>query len=65
MKNCMREYRVTWEIDLTANSPKDAARLARDIQLDRDNLATSFEVQEIRPIVEITLHVESQKGENS
>ena len=38
------EFRVTWIIDLDADSSKDAARLAREIQLDRDSLATHFVV---------------------
>ena len=36
------EYRVTWIIDLDAESFEDAARLAREIQLDPDSLATHF-----------------------
>ncbi len=38
------EYRVTWTIDLDAKSFEDAARLAREIQLDKDSLATHFTV---------------------
>jgi hypothetical protein len=37
-------YRVRWEIDLDAESPLEAAALARATQLDPDNIATSFEV---------------------
>jgi len=40
------EYRVTWIIDLDAESFEDAARLAREIQLDPDSLATSFLVKD-------------------
>jgi len=40
------EYRVTWAIDLDAGSFEDAARLVRDIQLDRNSLATHFIVQD-------------------
>ena len=42
------EYRVTWIIDLDAESFEDAARLAREIQLDLDPLATHFIVQDRR-----------------
>ncbi len=38
------EYRVTWTIDISAESCEDAARLAREIQLDKDSLATHFTV---------------------
>ena len=42
------EYRVTWIIDLDAESFEDTARLAREIQLDPDSLATHFIVQDGR-----------------
>ena len=42
------EYRDTWIIDLDAESFGDAARLAREIQLDPDSLATHFIVQDCR-----------------
>ena len=40
----MKLYRVTWFIDLEAETPKAAAGLAREIQLDPENEATVFEV---------------------
>lgn len=40
----MNEYRITWEIDLHANTPEEAARAARAIQLRADSMATVFEV---------------------
>jgi hypothetical protein len=39
------EYRVTWEIDLQAGTPTDAAIEARAIQLDSANIASCFRVQ--------------------
>ena len=39
------EYRVTWVIDLDAESFEDAARLVRQIQLEPDSLATHFIVR--------------------
>jgi spore germination protein YaaH len=36
------EYRVTWLIDIDAESFEDAARLAREIQLDPESIATHF-----------------------
>ena len=38
------EYRVTWTIDLDADSPEDAARKALAIQRDPDSWATHFTV---------------------
>ena len=37
-------YRVKWEIDIDANSPRQAAIKALKIQRDRNSLATVFEV---------------------
>ncbi len=37
-------YRVIWEIDLDAEDPRQAARLARALQLSPDSLATFFQV---------------------
>jgi hypothetical protein len=41
------EYRVTWVIDLDTESFEEAARLAREIQLDPDSLATHFIVRDV------------------
>lgn len=40
----MREYMVHWSIELTADSPEEAARQALEIQRDPDSLATVFHV---------------------
>ena len=40
-----REFRVRWEIDLTADSPEAAARQALEIQRDPGFFATIFEVK--------------------
>ena len=40
-----REFRVRWEIDLTADSPEAAARQALEIQRDPGSFATIFEVK--------------------
>ena len=37
-------YHVTWEIDIGAASPKEAAEKALAIQHDPDSLATVFDV---------------------
>lgn len=48
------EYHVTWTIEVQASSSEEAARLARDIQLDPNSLATHFVVagedKAVRPI---------------
>lgn len=38
------EYSVTWRIELTASSPRDAAKQAHAIQRDAKSLATVFDV---------------------
>lgn len=38
------EFRVVWEIDLTADTPEEAAKKAQAIMLDPDSLASVFTV---------------------
>lgn len=38
------EYRVRWEIELDAKSPADAAKRAREMQLDPGAMVGGFEV---------------------
>ncbi|MFE6186469.1 hypothetical protein ACFQ6U_18800 [Streptomyces sp. NPDC056465] len=40
----MNSYRVTWEIDLEADDPEEAAHKALSIQRDPDSTATVFGV---------------------
>ncbi|MGB9886651.1 MAG: hypothetical protein ACPLRW_06600 [Moorellales bacterium] len=40
----MPEYRVVWEIDVEAESPDEAARLALQCVSDRTSIAHVFEV---------------------
>jgi len=40
----MPEYRVTWEIDISADSPLEAARQARLYQVKPDTTAVVFTV---------------------
>lgn len=42
----MKEFLVTWQIDIEAETPEDAAREAFRAQRDPDSIATVFEVQE-------------------
>lgn len=41
----MPEWRVSWDIDLEAESPEEAAKLALQIQRDPQSLATFFAVE--------------------
>ena len=42
----VRSYRVRWEIDIYANTPREAAQEARRIQRDPESTATVFAVDE-------------------
>jgi hypothetical protein len=39
-------YLVTWDIDVEADTPREAAMEARDIQLRSDSVATVFVVKD-------------------
>lgn len=43
----MPSYRVIWEIDIDAEDPNAAAKMAREIQLDNESIATVFGVAEV------------------
>lgn len=43
----MNHYIVSWEIDIQAPSPEEAARKALAIQRDRDSTATCFTVLKV------------------
>ena len=40
----MNSYRVSWEIDIDADTPREAAQKALDIQRDKESIATVFDV---------------------
>jgi len=44
----MNTYRVVWEIDIDAKSPKEAVKQALQIQRDSGSEATYFEVTNIK-----------------
>lgn len=44
----MKEYCVSWDIEVLALNARDAARKALEIQRDTDSLATVFEVTEVK-----------------
>ena len=39
-------YKISWEIDIEADTPEDAVRQALAIQRDPESLATVFEVRD-------------------
>lgn len=45
----MKQYLVTWVIDIEANSPEEAAEAALEIQRRADSTATVFDVREDVP----------------
>lgn len=49
------EYRITWTIDVSARSPEEAARKAREIQLRKDSIADVFEVRSGKDVHRIDL----------
>ncbi len=42
----MKTYHITWEIDIDAETPREAAEQALEIQRDANSLATVFSVKE-------------------
>lgn len=53
----MRPYRVSWEIDLDADHPFDAAVQAREMQEDGESTATIFTVTDTETGEEVVLDV--------
>lgn len=50
-------YTVTWDIDIDADSPEEAAKLALEIQRDPNSTATYFSVETFgRPGIPKTVH---------
>jgi hypothetical protein len=41
-------YRVSWHIEIEADTPREAAEMARGIQLDVGSVATCFIVDEVQ-----------------
>ena len=42
----MAQYLVTWEIDIDADNPEEAALIAKEIQIDPGSEAVFFTVKE-------------------
>jgi hypothetical protein len=50
-------YLVTWDIDIDADNPQDASKMAREMQLDSDSVATVFKVEDDNG-VKVTIDLE-------
>uniref|UniRef100_A0A6M3MAE3 Uncharacterized protein n=1 Tax=viral metagenome TaxID=1070528 RepID=A0A6M3MAE3_9ZZZZ len=55
----MVDYLVTWEIDIEAETPREAAVIARNIQIDPESYAKFFKVTE--PKSKVPSSFEDQK----
>jgi len=51
----MAEYLVVWKIELDADSPEEAAKEARRIQLDPESYATVFDITKTDEMLTIDL----------
>lgn len=47
----LTEFHVTWEITLSAATPVEAAKIALDVQRDKDSIATVFRVEEVNSLL--------------
>jgi hypothetical protein len=52
----MKEYRVRWEIDVSANTALDAADFARTVMQDKASEAQFFEVLEVEDGDVVSVH---------
>jgi len=60
----MASYLVTWEIDIEADSPQDAARQALAIQRDAESSAICFTVTHQTTQTKIAVDLENPEEEN-
>lgn len=51
----MPTYRVTWEIDIDADSPRAAAERAQEMMRDPESIATVFKVEDKHDVTVIDL----------
>lgn len=58
----MREYVVTWRIDIEADSPEEAARKAREIQLRPNSIANVFTVTERGAALSRVVDLDAREG---
>lgn len=55
-----KSYLVKWEIDIEASSPKEASRLALEIQRDKNSEAVCFDVKEVETGEEINVNLSTE-----
>ena len=61
----MMNYRVSWEIDIDADSPREAAERALEIQRRPDSIATVFTVRdETGKSIEVDLDSNASDGDH-
>jgi 2-hydroxychromene-2-carboxylate isomerase len=58
----MTTYRVSWDIDIDADSPEEAAKIARECQLDPASLATVFIVSDPDKTYKVDTFVTIERG---
>ena len=52
-----KEYRVVWEVDVTAASPREAAVQARAVQLHPTNNATIYDVYDLEKCPDVNFNI--------
>lgn len=57
-KQMNKQFKVTWEIDIWSDSAENAAKEAREIQLDKESIATVFDVAEILEKEQIIMNIQ-------
>ena len=60
----MTEYKVIWEVDIDANSPLEAVKLAREIQTDSSNIANVFTIKNSQTLEVLTIDDEGNGYNN-
>lgn len=56
----MPHYKVTWIIDITADTPREAAEYALEIQQDPCSTATYFTVKDVDAGTEVGIDLEDR-----
>lgn len=60
----MADYLVTWQIDIEADSPEEAAEIALRIQRDAGSDATCFEVSDKDSLINTVVDLAQEEIEN-
>ena len=47
-KRKQKTFHINWSIELDATNPMEAAKIAREIQLDPNSLATVFTIDDLK-----------------